>query len=211
MGLKINPQSLRLRFPVPESTPDLQETSKTKVESASNFTYVECDVKQNPILVHDFRGYGCKTLHTWSGETTMVLKVTNTASRASRTGIGDPQSSAEENRAGKYLRTSINSRPTLTVRTLCVHRIYQTKNWHPRNTVKTVLGGGSPAKVGRERSLAWRKRPTARPNQGLWGRNKRSNHGFHVLPPSVEVTAVSRTPPLTAFHAPRTVADPLAL
>ncbi len=37
-------------------------------------------------------------------------------------------------------------------------------------------------------------------NHSLWGRSKRSNHGFHVLPPSVEVTAVSRTPLRAGFH-----------
>ena len=50
-------------------------------------------------------------------------------------------------------------------------------------------------------------------NHGLWGRNKRSNHGFHVLPPSVEVTAVSRTPLRAGFHIcgqefPRSLCDP---
>lgn len=38
----------------------------------------------------------------------------------------------------------------------------------------------------------------------LWGRKTRSNQGFQVLPPSVAVTPISRTPPLTGFHVPRT-------
>ena len=48
------------------------------------------------------------------------------------------------------------------------------------------------------------RKAAPRPNHSLWGRNKRSNHGFHVLPLSVEVTAVSRTPPCAGFHVPRT-------
>ena len=55
------------------------------------------------------------------------------------------------------------------------------------------------------------RRAAPRPNHSLWGRNKRSNHGFHVLPLSVEVTAVSRTPPCAGFHVPRTRVSPFAV
>src|SRR5580658_821797 len=35
-------------------------------------------------------------------------------------------------------------------------------------------------------------------------RNSRSNHGFHVFPPSFEVSAISLTLPFSGFHSPRT-------
>lgn len=47
---------------------------------------------------------------------------------------------------------------------------------------------------------------------GLRRRNKRSNHSFHVLPPSMEVTAVSRTPPSAGLQVPRiSLFSPLAV